>query len=109
MHRVHNLRHLFTFVSSLSHTPFLSSIYVVSFPCELTGETRSAIQEALTFGLSALTLDDQLGCSGWPNELKYPNSDPGSPPVVISQQQYTSSLGKRQTVAVEEVLMSLTK
>lgn len=65
----HDLRHLFTFVSSLSHTPFLSSISVGSFPCEQTGETRRASQEALTLDLSSPTLDHQLGCSGWPNEL----------------------------------------
>jgi len=46
----------FIFVSSLSHTPILSSISVVSFHCEQTGETSSN----LTFDLSALTLDHQL-------------------------------------------------
>ena len=57
------ISHLFTLVSSLSRTPLF---LLFPFP-----ENRQVRQEApaVTFDLSSLTLDHQLGYSGWPNEL----------------------------------------
>lgn len=61
----HDLRHPFTLVSSLSHTSF-SVLFFLLF---LSPANRQVRDEAMTLDLSSLTLDHQLGCSGWPNEL----------------------------------------